>query len=422
MNKKLTICALFFSVSILAQKSDVILKTVETQTINFENLSFEELKAKAKKEGKPIFINIYMATCMPCKEMESEVFTNLSVANHYNSTFINASYDYNDTEGQMLAEQYKTACAPTFLYIDSDGTLLHRRTGFADQDNFLNLAKEASDPKKQLHYFEVEYPNNKLDVTFLLSYLRLLDNANCFSLSTPFSFNDSSELSIKRELVFNEYFALQPLDSLLNKTNWEAIRDFVYDYKSREFKHLVKNAATYRKLYSKEEVDQKIKDVILTGNSLFCSSKGYSKSCLQAYTDEIKALNSPETELGLFWLALNNAKADSEWAEFMRLVNDYESKFIVSAEDKEFVARTIYQNITDNSALLKAEQLMKSALVEKQSWLIYETYANVLFLLNKKQEAKLMATKALEVAKLVGAKKKNYNSITYLLELIEKLK
>jgi thiol-disulfide isomerase/thioredoxin len=422
MNKKLTICALFFSVSVLAQKKDVVLKTVESQTINFQNLSFEELKAKAKKEGKPIFINIYMSTCMPCKEMESEVFTNLSVANHYNSTFINASYDYNDTEGQMLAEQYQTACAPTFLYIDSDGTLLHRRTGFADQDNFLNLAKEASDPKKQLHYFDVEYPNRKSDKVFLLSYLRLLDKANCFSRSIPFLLNDNSELSIKRELVFNEYFALQPIDSLINKSNWEAIRDFVYDYKSREFKYLLKNAAIYRKLYNKEEVDQKIKDVILTGNRLFCSDKGYSKSCLQAYTDEIKALNSPETEVGLFWLALSNAKADSEWAEFMRLVNEYETKFIVSAEDKEFVAHAIYQNIMDTIALTKAEQLMKSALAEQQSWLIYETYANVLFHLNKKQEAKLMATKALEVAKQVGAKKHNYNSITYLLELIEQLK
>jgi thioredoxin-related protein len=422
MNTKLTICGLFFSISVLAQKNDLILKTVETQTINFENLSFEELKIKAKKEGMPIFINIYMETCMPCKEMEKEVFTDLSVAGYYNSTFINASYDFNETEGQMLAEQYQTECAPSFIYIDSDGTLLHRRTGFADQDNFLNLAKEASDPKKQLHYFEVEYSNKKSDASFLLSYLRLLDKANCFSRSTPFSFNDNSELSIKRELVFNEYFALQPLDSLFNKTNWEAIRDFVYDYKSREFKYLIKNAATYRKLYNKEEVDKKIKDVILIGNSLFCSSKGYSKYCSQAYTEEVTALNSPETELSLFWLALNNAKSDSKWTEFMRLLNEYESKFIVSAEDKEFVAHTIYQNITDNSALLKAEQLMKSALAEQQSWLIYETYANVLFHLNKKQEAKLMATKALEVAKQVGAKKHNYNSITYLLEQIEKLK
>ena len=423
----LIVLALFVSTFCWSQNKEIsgTSYAVKTQKIDFQNLSFEELKAKAKKEKKSAFINIYMSNCIPCKDMERNVFTDIMVAEYYNPHFINASYDYTQKEGQMLSELYETNCAPTYLFIDSEGKVVHRSTGYKSQEEFVKLAEIANDPKRNMAYYEKEYPKKKFDPEFLLRYLYILDQANCAKLGEfypAFSLSGGkSELTLKRDTVFNEYFASQKDDSLINKTNWEAIREFTYDYRSREFKYLLKNAAAFKKLYSEEAVNTKIKDVIISGRAIFLDNKPNTEANDAAYIDEIKKLNSFEAEPALFWLALYSAEASSKWDEYMRLVNEPGKKHILSAEDKQQVAETIYENVTDKTALQKAEDLMQSAVAEQPSWIMYETYANVLFHQNKKDQAKSMAQKALEIAKQAGAKKDNYNSITYLLEKIEKL-
>lgn len=423
MKTMLLIPCMLYSASLLAQKNDISIKTIETKRINFQDLSFEELKAKAKKENKTAFINLYMSNCIPCKQMEKNVFTDIGVADYYNPNFINVSIDYSGKDGQVISEKYGTNCAPTFLFIDGDGKIVHRYVGSRDQEEFLILAEEARDPSRNMAYYEREYPRKRTDPEFLLNYLHVLDNANCMRLAGGFPLflkDDRDTLSLRRDTVFNEYFALQKEEWLLNKTNWEAIKDFTYDYKSREFKYLLKNAQAYKKLYTEEAVNGKIKDIIIAGKFLFIGEMAITEANEAAYINEIKKLNSPETEPALFWLSLYNAKNSSKWEEYMRLVNETGKKYILSPQDKESVSKVIYENITDKTSLQKAEQLMESALAESPSWLVYETYANVLLLLNKKEQAKTMALKALEIAKQIGAKKENYNSITYLLEKMEK--
>lgn len=42
----------------------------QTKEIHFEKSSFADIKAKAKKENKLIFIDAYTSWCGPCKWME----------------------------------------------------------------------------------------------------------------------------------------------------------------------------------------------------------------------------------------------------------------------------------------------------------------------------------------------------------------
>jgi thioredoxin-related protein len=423
MKKIILITGILYSASLFGQKSDVPVKVIEPKGINFQNLSFEELKAKAKKERKTAFVNLYMSNCMPCKDMERNVFTDIGVADYYNPNFINASIDYNGRDGQFISEEYGSNCAPTFLFIDGNGKVVHRHTGYLEPEEFRKLAERASDPKRNMAYYEKEYPNKKNDPAFLLEYLRILDNANCAKLADfypLFGGGGKDAITLRRDTVFSEYFASQKEEELINKANWEAIRDFMYDYRSREFRYLLKNAAAFKKLYTEKAVNEKIRNVIIIGNALFLNNKVSNETNEVAYINEIKAFNSPETEAALFWLMLNNAQTESKWEEYMRLVNEDGNTYIHTPGEKERVSKVIYENMTDKPSLQKAEQMMESAVAKAPSWLVYETYANVLLKLNKKAEAKTMALKALESAKQIGAKKENYNSVTYLLERIEK--
>jgi len=53
----------------------------------------EEAFAKAKKEGKPIFLSIGYATCHWCHVMEHESFEDETVAKLMNEAFINIKVD-----------------------------------------------------------------------------------------------------------------------------------------------------------------------------------------------------------------------------------------------------------------------------------------------------------------------------------------
>jgi len=66
----------------------------------------EEAFAKAKKEGKPIFLSIGYATCHWCHVMEHESFEDPTVAGLMNDAFINIKVDRE--ERPDIAQVYMT--------------------------------------------------------------------------------------------------------------------------------------------------------------------------------------------------------------------------------------------------------------------------------------------------------------------------
>ncbi len=433
MRTKIFIVSILFVTSYcVAQKKEISSSnmTVQTKEIHFEKLSFKELKAKAKKENKLIFIDAYTSWCAPCKWMAKNVFTNDTVADYFNEKFINAKFDMETVEGIDIAKLYEVRSYPDFLFINGDGKIIHRGASSMSYQDFLKLGETAFNPKQRLSYYEEQYPQKKSDPTFVLDYLRILDIIDGKRLVGVVNIENkklfdmvklNKELFAKKDSLLKEYFAFQTEEMLTNRANWNAIRDFTYDYKSREFSYLLKNVATYKKLYTEDSVNSKIKDVFLNGTRLFFANKAYTEANEIAYINEIKTLNSAEAEHALFLLSSASAKRSGKWQEYMRLVMESGDKYIRSSEEKEKVSKIIYENMDDTLSLQKAEQMMQIAVKEDPGWLVYETYANVLYKLNKKNEAKLMALKAIDTAKKTGAKKENYNSITYLLEKIEKL-
>lgn len=416
------IIAFFYACGCFAQTKEFI--QLQTTQVKFEKLSFEELKAKAKKEKKSAFVYVNMAWCPPCKQMEHNVLTDFSVSTYYNSNFVNGSYEFSSEDGQKIAEQYQIISAPTYLFIDADGNVLHRGGSYMNPEYFVKMAQDAANPQQRLAHYDSLYPQNKTNPEFLLYYLRMLTNTSNIdfgSTSIDLLLGEPTDNTLKREQVRQEYFETQKEDSLINTANWEAIKDFTYDYKSREFTYLLKHAEKFKKLYGKKDVDAKIKDVLMTGHILFSQGKPNTEVTDIAYINEVKNLNSQETATALFWLSLRNAELSQKWNDYMQLVSEQGSQYIISPAEKEEVSKTIYEDIKEKSALETAESMMKSAVAEAPSWINYETYGNVLYELHKKTEAKIMTQKAIERAKLIGAKKENYNGALYLLEKIEKL-
>jgi len=396
MNPKTLLLSLLFVVN---------LAFAQTKSINFETSTFADIKVKAKKENKLIFIDAFTSWCGPCKWMAKNVFTNDTVADYFNGKFINAQFDMEKGEGLDIAKLYQVQCYPNLLFIDGDGKLIHRGAGASDMKSFIQLAEKAFNPEKRFSKYSDTYATKKSDPAFLLDYIDAI-----------------SKTCLKFDDVLKDYFITQKDEALANRTNWNIIRDYTTDYKSREFVYFLKNAEVYKKAYSADSVNDKIMNVFVSGGYSIIYKKEMQEIDFKAYKEEISKMNFPALNEVLFKLDLAYSEKKGDWKNYISIVVEKGDNYLHSATDFNNFSWAIYEHSGDKAAFLKAESWMQKALKESKEWYYYDTYAAILYKLNKKQAAKAAATKAIEIAKTDGVAEDEYKSTLELLQKIEKLK
>lgn len=396
MKTKILVISLMFAVSF---------GFAQTKKMHFETTTFAEIKAKAKKENKLIFIDAYTSWCGPCKWMAANVFTNDTVADYFNAKFINAKFDMEKGEGVDIAKLYEVHCYPNLLFIDGDGKLIHRGAGGLSVKKFTQLAEDAFNPEKRFSKYKDEYPLKKTDPAFLREYVEAVSKT-CLSTDGP----------------VQDYFKTQKDEVLANRANWDMIRDYSSDYKSHEFVYLLNNVETYNKAYTADSVNSKIMEVFLNGGYSIIYTKEAKESDLDAYKDEIKKMKFAALDEVLFKLETGYSKKNGDWKKYIDLSVEKGDKYFHSADDYNSISWDIYEHSDDKAPLQKAELWMEKAVKEEPNWYNYDTYAGVLYKLNKKQEGKVAATKAIELAKAGGVAEEEYQATTELLQKIEKLK
>lgn len=222
--------------------------TTNAAEITFlDNPAWSTVLEKAKKENKIIFLDAYATWCGPCKQMDSQIYANSTVAEYYNANFINVKYDMEKGEGPMLAERYFVTAYPNLLFINPEGVILHKGVGFHEVDDFVELGKAAKDPSTQ--YFTLKKKALELSNS---------DFAKFASLAVAFEDEDFEEIS-------KNYLAKQP--DILG--NIDLINLIMNDINSlSEEKTLAYIVANKAKIintgkYTEEEVNQRLVSLTL---------------------------------------------------------------------------------------------------------------------------------------------------------------
>ncbi|WP_426479536.1 thioredoxin family protein [Chryseobacterium sp. CBSDS_008] len=165
MKKIISGISIFCTIAISAQEA-----------IQFQELPFKDIIAKAKKEKKLVFIDAYASWCGPCKMMEKNVFTQKAVSDYYNTNFINARFDMEKGEGRDIASKFGVRSYPTYLFLNGEGELVSRNTGYMEESLFVAMAQDINSPGNKKGSLKERFASGEKDPEFLINIMKL--NAN----------------------------------------------------------------------------------------------------------------------------------------------------------------------------------------------------------------------------------------------------
>ncbi|SIQ12866.1 Thioredoxin-like [Chryseobacterium sp. RU37D] len=109
--------------------------------VSFYNGSLKEARAKAKKEKKAIFLDVYATWCGPCKLLKKTTFKDPELSDYFNKNFVSLEVDGEKGEGIEIVKKYQLKGYPSLLFIDSNGNVMNKTLGYYDGKELLEIVK-----------------------------------------------------------------------------------------------------------------------------------------------------------------------------------------------------------------------------------------------------------------------------------------
>ncbi|NND06040.1 MAG: DUF255 domain-containing protein [Saprospiraceae bacterium] len=350
--------------------------------------------ARSASSGKMIFVDAYASWCAPCKVMDQQVFTDSMVAAFFNAKFINLKLDMEKGDGEAATEKYDVKAYPTFLFIDSAGSLLHKGIGYMMPKDLVSLALRARDPSTQLASLAAKYAGGARGDKVHLAYAKALSRAR----------------DQRFDIVARAYLDTQP--DWTDKATMELVLQTAKVYGDPCYQDILKNKFLYIKAYG---------EGVVYGRLLHMLEKHYFEDI-----DAVKLSDVKQKYADIFPISKEGQFYDNFELSFYERTNRKE-KYIDAA--KQYVKKypnlswsalnglswNIYEKYGDEKALKLATRWAKKSIELQSNHYNNDTLAALYYKQGKEKPARKYAERAIELAK---AAKADYSTTTELLERI----
>ena len=195
----------------------------QEEGIKFDQSAFKDLLARAKKEKKLVFIDAYAVWCGPCKMMDKNVFTQKSVGDYFNKTFVSSRIDMEKGEGREIAQKFAVRSYPTFLFLNADGELVSQNYGYMEPSLFLSMAQEVKAGNSKEGSMKERFAKGEKSPEFLMNVMKL---------------NSSSDFEFAKK-ASERYFANRNSKEPLTKDEVGLLFYFIKSSKDPNFKILI---------------------------------------------------------------------------------------------------------------------------------------------------------------------------------------
>lgn len=152
----------------------------DVNLINFSQMNLDE----ARRSGKSIMVSFSADWCLPCKQLESSLYSDNEVADLVNSNFQPVKINVDLPLVESWNDSYNIDYLPTILFTDSSGIEFERINKVPSRDEFLDILKRVIKLKKaplRAHH-SITQSNPIAESTLFNSYERFIQLG---AFSTP---------------------------------------------------------------------------------------------------------------------------------------------------------------------------------------------------------------------------------------------
>ena len=274
--------------------------------IQFTHGSWSEVKQLAKEQNKAIFIDCYTSWCGPCKMLSKNVFPQEKVGQLFNTHFINYKIDMEKGEGPELKKQFNIKAFPTLIWVDKDGNELHKTVGAPKAEDLIKTAQLVIDGKG-LADLKRQYEARPDDYQTMLRYIEALGNAY--------------EKQIIQS-VLQAYFEKVKGSALLEKQNYNLLKDYAGDIYSPAFIWFDKHQNEFKKQYPPEEIDQKLFQSYLSYGHSLVKKDQVDYDGFKQYGKTLKKRKVVGREKMIAYIEESICRAEKNWDDYIDKVND----------------------------------------------------------------------------------------------------
>jgi len=405
----------------------------------FHQGSWDEVRALAKEQQKPIFVKVYAEYCMPCKMMEDYVFTDTKVAGVFSENFVNFNVDLQSFEGSLFQLAYEIKAVPDLLFFSPEGMLVSREKGAKTKDELLGFAQRAitqmelevaddqreivstkknrepskdgtaaiaattgsgdgSSDKSTNSIFSPERPRKKVKLSLYEMDKMFADgyHKNIFLFDYAYELRENGRSTSE---VSKAYVKAQ---NWKNTSTWHSdnIR-YIYDF-ANEVDHpalqlMAENMDRMLEAYSREDLETKIATSI--HNSILEASERQDRNILKKSLSIIDQVRMSES------LKLKNSskanfyEGSDNWKKFCKEMDQQIRKgFHRDAEDLNLLALKVYDNTNKKKLLKICLDWVELSIQMSPHQYNYDTKARILLKLNDVEEALFASEKAIQIA------------------------
>ncbi len=376
--KKIVISTLLFGalVSTFAQN----------RSIKFINNSMDKALAEAQKTDKLIFIDAYTTWCGPCKWMAANIFTNDTVADFYNENFINLKLNMEKDEGLEFAKTQSVRYYPTLLFMNKNGEVVHKKVGTMIKPiEYVDFGKSAKNPKGNLVGMNERFVGGEKSPEFIEEYLEVLSGAY-----EP------------TDKALNAYYSELSEDQFINPKTVEIIKMYDKSVDSKAMTYILSHRDEFESAYP-EEIEQLLYKNHQAWVMEQATGEQSDRKELEKRMIAVKKRNIIGWQKIILIADLSELKKEKRMEEFCEIAAADVGEYF--ADDKNALnsfAWTLFENTDNKEYLEEAVKWTDMVISEEPNPAVLDTKANLLYKLERKEEAIEAQTAAIELGKANG--------------------
>jgi thioredoxin-related protein len=401
------------------------------------DLSWQQIKEKAKAENKYIFLDCFATWCGPCKQMDKSVYANDSVGNYLNQGFIAVKIQMDQTtkddekvkgwylDAQAIGKECRIVAYPTFVLMSPAGVVVHQETGYKNVSDFIEMAQTALQPGKGYDDPYATYDRLVLDykqgIMHYDSMLYMIKKAQRF------------DTALARQLIkaHTDHLLTLPSNERYTKEAIQFCSQFIISSKARSFNFFYQDGdqidrVMNQKGYAASVVDKTIfhevvipfmkeqnKNKSITVTGMYVSGGNLKPDYSEANWKELA--KKIKRQFNRQYAHRNVIAARIEWykrhnnddALFKYYLIQYKQYPPLPAQKTDrinVIGWNAFLQVRDRKMLTEITGYIQEE-VEKRPkhYLLLDTYANLLYKLGRKEEAIAWEQKALGVADELSA-------------------